>query len=221
MSEALVEKGVEACRKNEFEKGIELFTRALVQNPNQIEALYNRARAYSKVDEMEKSLEDFKQLVDINPINASFIGDYAVSLHLNNKNDLAAIQFEKALSLDQENPYRYSSRAFFKDRIGDLEGAIEDYERAIALDPEDAIALNNKGLVEEKLGYAEKAKKSFDKSNDLVGYKPDVKEELKPTPKVETSASPTTKADVFKTLLTKDGLKDFGKFTVNLFKGKK
>ncbi|MFY0591998.1 tetratricopeptide repeat protein [Roseivirga sp.] len=221
MSLELIQKGVDCCRNNAYEKGIEFFNSALKEYPDHIEALYNRARAYSKVDELEKSLNDFKRLVEIQPLNPSFIGDYAVALHLNNKNDEASIQFEKALQLEPENPYRYSSRAFFKDRIGDHEGALLDYDKAIALDPEDAIAINNRGLVEEKLGYAERAKKSFEKSNDLVGYKPDVEKEIKPEPKIEPPKASATKAEVLKTLLTKDGLKDFGKFTANLFKPKK
>lgn len=219
MSLELIGKGVEACRNNEFEKGIEYFNQALKKDGNQTEVLYHRARALSKIDEMEKSLMDFERLAVIQPTNASFIGDYAVSLHLNNKHEDAKVQFELALNLEPENPYRYSSRAFFKDRIGDHEGAIADYDQAIALDPEDAIALNNRGLVEEKLGYAERAKMSFQKSNDLVGYQPKTAGEIDlKTNKPESSAL-NSKSDVVKSLLTKEGLKDFGKFTANLLKG--
>src|SRR5690606_41157446 len=79
---------------------------------------------------------------------------------------------DRALDMDPDNPYRYASRAFLKDRIGDLHGAIADYERAIEMDPEDGISINNKGLVEEKLGYQDRAKASFQKADELVGYKP-------------------------------------------------
>jgi Tfp pilus assembly protein PilF len=88
-----------------------------------------------------------------------------------NRNEEALSEFERAVNLDPKNPYRFSSRAFFKDRTGDLIGAIADYEIAIELDPEDAISLNNKGIVEEKLGYLAKSKKSFEKADQLVGYK--------------------------------------------------
>lgn len=216
MSLELIGKGVDACRNNAFEKGIEFLNLALKNDPKNVEALYHRARALSKVDEMGKSLHDFETLVTLQPTNPSFIGDYAVSLHLNEKDEFARVQFELALQLEPENPYRYSSMAFFKDRIGDHEGAIADYEKAIALDPEDAIALNNKGLVEEKLGYAERAKKSFQKSNTLVGYEPKTGNEIKPKKAIQ---EPTNRLDVVKSLLTKEGLKDFGKFTSNFLKG--
>ena len=46
-----------------------------------------------------------------------------------------------ALGLEPNNPYRYSSRAYIKDWIGDIKGAIADYEVAVKLDPEDSICL--------------------------------------------------------------------------------
>ncbi len=221
MSQNLIEKGIEACRSGAFEEGITYFNRVLKKDQHNREALYNRGRALSKVGSLEKSLEDFKQLTIIDPTNASYIGDYAVSLHLNNKQDEASLKFNLALSIEPNNPYRYSSRAFFKDRLGDLEGAIKDYEKAIELDPEDAIALNNKGLVEEKMGYQDKAKQSFDKSNELVGYKPEVKENtVKPTAKeAETTSAKPSRMKVIKSVFTKEGFEEFKEFSINLLTG--
>jgi tetratricopeptide (TPR) repeat protein len=95
-----------------------------------------------------------------------------VVLHLLGKNQEALEEFDRAANLEPNNPYRYSSRAYFKDRIRDYEGAIEDYQKAIDLDPEDAISLNNMGLVAEKLGRKEQAQSNFKKADELVGYAP-------------------------------------------------
>ena len=108
----------------------------------------------------------------LEPYNTDFMSDRAVVLHLLKRNEEALIEFDRAVNLDPKNPYRYSSRAFFKERIGDLKGSIEDYEIAIELDPEDAVAYNNKGMVEDKLGYQAKAKKSFEEADKLSGYTP-------------------------------------------------
>jgi tetratricopeptide (TPR) repeat protein len=96
------------------------------------------------------------------------------------RNEEALSELDRATNLDPKNPYRYSSRAFLKDRLGDFLGAIEDYEKAIELDPEDAIAYNNKGLVEEKMGNIARSKKSFEKADDLIGYKPKSSESMPP-----------------------------------------
>lgn len=235
MVEKLIEQGVQSCSNAKFEEGVKFFDKALTESPDNLLALSNRARALSRVGRLQDALADFRRLIELQPVNAQFIGDYAVALHLNDRNDEAHQMFDKALALEPQNPYRYSSRAFFKDRIGDSEGALADYDKCIALDPEDAIALNNRGLVEEKLGYKEKAKKSFDQSNKLVGYEP--KEASQPddqTPgsqKASTkdtggitaadgtsSNQPTTRWEVVKSVFTKDGFKDFVSFSKGLIK---
>jgi Flp pilus assembly protein TadD len=212
--EDLVEIGVNECKAGNFEGAVVHFTKALAKEAKNIPALYNRARAYSKTDQLDKALLDFETLTEISPDNATFIGDYAVALHLCEMDEKAELHFELALKLEPENPYRYSSRAFYKDRMGDYKGAIKDYEKAIALDPEDEIAYNNKGLIEEKLGYKEKAEKSFQKSNKIVGYEP------KSGDRIDTSNKSRiveTKLGVIKSLTTKHGFNDFLRFSKNLF----
>ena len=226
MVEKWIEKGVTHCKNTAFEKGVECFNKALSLDHENIQAVYNRGRALSRLGNLKASLKDFEKLTQLQPTNASFIGDYAVALHLNEKNDEALIQFNLALSLEPQNPYRYASRAFYYDRIGKLEESIQDYEKTIELDPEDAIALNNKGLVEEKLGYKDKAKTSFDQSNQKMGYDPEKSPALKDAQaQNQTLKSTETKKgnkkdlnsrwDVFQTLATKDGLKDFVRFIKN------
>ena len=73
----------------------------------------------------------------------------------------------KAQELEPRNPYRYSSRAYIKDAIGDLEGAIADYKKCIELDPQDAVAHNNLGMLEEKLGRKKKADNHFKKADEI------------------------------------------------------
>jgi tetratricopeptide (TPR) repeat protein len=230
MVEKLISQGVECCEKARFEEGVKYFDQALVQSPDHLLALNNRARALSRVGRLQDALADFEKMVTLQPQNAQFIGDYAVALHLNERNEEASQLFDKALALDPQNPYRYSSRAFFKDRIGDAEGAIADYDRCIALDPEDAIALNNKGLVEEKLGYQDRAKKSFDQSNKLVGYKPEGalgseagntnSSSQIPNPKTVATTQPTTRWEAVKSVFTKEGFKDFLRFSKGLISSK-
>jgi tetratricopeptide (TPR) repeat protein len=220
--EELIKKGVDCCEKAEFEQGVKYFDKALAENSQHTLALHNRARALSRIGKMKLALVDFKALTIQFPQNASFIADYAVALHLDNQNEEAALLFEQALALEPTNPYRYSSRAYFKDRTGDFEGAIQDYEKAIELDPEDAIALNNKGLIEEKLGYKERANSSFDKSNALVGYNPAKKAKEKHSApnfsqvQKPSSKEPNNRWAIIKSVFTKEGFKDFASFTKTL-----
>ena len=93
--------------------------------------------------------------------------DYVKMRRLSRKKD-ALLALNKALKLEPNNPYRYSSRAFIKDAMGDTKGAISDYMKCIELDPEDAIAFNNLGILEEKIGRQSSATKHLNKADELI-----------------------------------------------------
>jgi Flp pilus assembly protein TadD len=118
-----------------------------------------------------EALVFFNKALDLEPSNADFLSDRAVTYFHLNKKDLSMIDLNHAQELDPKNPYRYSSRAFVKDSLGDLEGAIKDYEKTIELDPEDAVAHNNLGLLEEKYGYKQKAERRFKRADELMDGK--------------------------------------------------
>lgn len=93
--------------------------------------MHYRARVQSRLGAMEEALIDFDLLLKADAYNTTYISDKAVVLHLLDRNREAMEAFDRALNLDPNNPYRYSSRAYFRDRIGDLKGAIEDYEKPL------------------------------------------------------------------------------------------
>jgi tetratricopeptide (TPR) repeat protein len=74
-----------------------------------------------------------------------------------------------AAALQPEYSYRYASRGWMKQAIGDTPGAIADYQRAVQLDPEDAVTWNNLGLLEEQMGYQAQAKERYKISDELMG----------------------------------------------------
>ncbi|QCK15026.1 tetratricopeptide repeat protein [Mangrovivirga cuniculi] len=207
--EEVLAKGKQLCSEEKFEEAIFHFNQILEENDKNLDALYNRAKAYSKLNMFEKSISDFDKLVD-QTNSPSMISERALAYFLNKNQEAAIKDLNLAAELDPENPYRYSSRAFIKDRLGDLEGAIQDYTKAIELDPEDAIAYNNRGLVEEKLGRKEAAQISFKRADSIADGKPEeqnsnsenVSPEI-PEPKTEikTSQSKNSKKLSFTQLL--------------------
>ncbi len=74
----------------------------------------------------------------------------------------------RAQEIEPQNAYRYASRAYIRDAMGDLEGAIADYQIAIKIDPEDAVAHNNLGMLEEKRGHHQQAKVLYDFADKLA-----------------------------------------------------
>lgn len=127
------------------------------------------------------------------------------------KFDLALFDFNKLIELESDNPFFYACRAFIKAGMKDGNGAILDYQMTLKLDPDDAIAHNNLGLLQEQFNYKSEAEKSFERSNEILGYNPNrydaarnlnVEEKSKPVPTAETRKtivkSVFTKKSVFK-----------------------
>ncbi|NMM50466.1 tetratricopeptide repeat protein [Marinigracilibium pacificum] len=186
-------KGIQLCKEEKYEEAIGLFNNLLIETPENTNVLYNRAKAYSRTGKFKQAVSDFDKIVELTN-SPSMISERALAHFLNQNTEAAMKDLDLAAELDPENPYRYSSRAFIKDRLGDLEGAIKDYNKAIELDPDDAISYNNKGLVEEKLGRKEAAKKSFTKADHLADGKPSAIDA--PTKQVSQPKTPENKPTI-------------------------
>ncbi|RLD22171.1 MAG: hypothetical protein DRI54_08580, partial [Bacteroidetes bacterium] len=79
--------------------------------------------------------------------------------------------YDHALELEPENPFRYSSRAYILSNMNRIQEAIKDYEKAIELDPTDSVAYNNLGLLQESVGFNELANQNFDNADKIEGIK--------------------------------------------------
>jgi len=171
-----LEKGKALFEKQEFDAAIIELNTFLVQQPNNADALYIRAICYRKIEAYDKSVVDLSKILKRLPEEATLLCDRGIS-HFKNKNIEAALKdMDKAVELDPNNPFRYSSRAYIKAKT-DIDGAMADYEKAIELDPKDEISHNNLGLLQENAGRMKAAKKSFKKSNKIIGYDPDKRQE--------------------------------------------
>lgn len=138
-----------------------------------------KAYCLQKLNDYEQAMECWNILIQREPQHAQFYNERGVC-KFNLRFKHAITDFDKAIELENDNPYFYASRAYVKDKLGDTEGAVQDYTKAHDLDPEDAITLNNLGLAEQKLGHTQKARAFFQKSNDLLGL--DLDEGVDETP---------------------------------------
>jgi len=171
-----LEKGKELFKKKAFDAAITELNTFLIQQPNNADALYCRAICYRKIEKYDNSVADLTTILTRLPEEATLLCDRGIS-HFKNKNiDAALKDMDKAVELEPNNPFRYSSRAYIKGKV-DIDGAMADYEKAIEIDPKDEISYNNLGLLQENAGRMKAAKKNFKKSNKIIGYDPDKRNE--------------------------------------------
>jgi len=182
-----LEKGKALFEKQDYQKAITELTNFLLEEKNNADALYTRAICFRKVEDFEKSIADLSTILIRLPDEATLFCERGIS-HFHNKNITAAMEdMNKAVELDSDNPFRYSSRAYIRANV-DVEGAMEDYQKAIKLDPEDAISYNNLGLLEENLGKMSSAKNRFRAADKIIGYHPE-KRDIKDGKKIDPNDS--------------------------------
>lgn len=158
--------------------------------------------------------------------NAELYSERAVAYFHNSQLKESLEDMDRAQELEPEKAYRYASRAYIKDAIGDTEGAVRDYEKAIELDPEDAIAHNNLGLLIEKLGHTKKAKVFFDFADAIDKQERDSKSTSPSQPRniqsdLNKKRSKTSlSGEMAKVFTDKKQFKEFLKFVSGSFKTK-
>lgn len=203
---------------------------------------HKKANKLYQEKSFEKAFELYAIAVKDDPKNPDIWSEKGICLfHLGQKKK-ALEHLNKAVELQPDYSYRYSSRAYIKDANGDIHSAIEDYKFAIKLDPEDAIAHNNLGLLEEKLGYVEASRKRFERADKLIKLENKLMDKIdelegKPDPKNQKDEAPrkseasqtntrevkssgkSSKSQVIKDVfIKKSTLKEFLRFIGNGFK---
>jgi tetratricopeptide (TPR) repeat protein len=98
-------------------------------------------------------------MLGITPAATDFYRVFDSALELMRKNEIdgAITEWEKAISLNQDEAKAYFNLALCLDRKGRLEDAVAQYRRAAALDPENAAACTNLAVDLARTGKADEA----------------------------------------------------------------
>ena len=109
--------------------------------------LYSKALDLSKQGQYSKAIKEFDKFISHNPHNADVFSDRGVAKYHVKDFEGSLKDFNTALELEPENPYRYASRAYIRDCSGDTEGAIATERRR-------AKVSEDKGQEADRLGEA-------------------------------------------------------------------
>lgn len=135
---------------------------AKMHNPD-----WNTANELVKERKWDEALKAFDRAFTALSEHPDLIHDRAVCLFQVGRKNEALSELNRAVELQPDYSYRYASRAYIRNAMKDIMGAIDDYKKAIELDPEDAISLNNLGMLEEQLGYRKEADERYRAADEL------------------------------------------------------
>jgi tetratricopeptide (TPR) repeat protein len=174
------QQGCEAMNKNDYEKAIKLFTKAIKIAPKFDKAYYNRGLSYKKMEKYEKALADYNKAIELN-------SNYTLALEgrgwvLQHKKMIkeALTDYNKAIELGTDDAVTYYNRGviILEGRTSDL--GIADFLKATELDPKFFKAFYNIACAyslnkdeEKALVYLEKAVDAGLKELDFVMKDPD------------------------------------------------
>lgn len=125
-------------RKGDFDRSIQLFTRAIARNPRDTYAFDWRGLAWLNKKDYSKSFTDFAEAIRIDPISAVTYGDRAFAYETRHDNENAIADLNRAIALDPDQANWYEMRARIESATQDWVHAAEDYHHAISLDPSNA-----------------------------------------------------------------------------------
>ncbi len=91
------------CGKEDYKCQIAAYTKQIAANPDNIEAYYNRGRAFNLNGNFDQAIVDFNKYIALNPSNKEYLADgynlRAVCYKNKNLLDQAIADYSKAIDL--------------------------------------------------------------------------------------------------------------------------
>ncbi len=165
--------------KEEFDKAIVDYSKAIFLNPKNAKAYFSRG--YNKYLQLDYrgAINDFSSVIELMPedTDAYYYRGFVRS-EIDNY-DEALKDFDKVIELDNKYSEVYNSRGILKSKIEDHNGAIDDFSNAIKIKSDDINALYNRGYERFKIKDYAGSISDYSKVIELDPDFKDAKNELK------------------------------------------
>jgi tetratricopeptide (TPR) repeat protein len=130
-----------SAKKNKL--AVQYYANALRLNPKSIEALYDRGMFYQENGEMNKAIEDYTSITQIDPnykdahYNLGYIHLVYLKVY-----DQAIKHFSDAIRCDPYFVQAYYNRGLCYENLGDVAAASKDFNKAISIMPTYKLAID-------------------------------------------------------------------------------
>ena len=150
----------------DYDTAIKQFDLILQKDPENYDALYNKAICLYAKDEKGECDKLLTQLIKKEKRPLTFLSQGLISLK-EQKYDNGIKKFEDALSRDKDNIYAHHGRGQCLYEEGKVEDALNSYNDALNINPEYANALNSKANALDKLDRKDEALETYEKLNQI------------------------------------------------------
>ncbi len=150
-----INRGLTKVRQGDKVAAIADYQKALEVSPDNALALYN-------LKIIEGKTTSYRDLISFEDKFPPFYIKQGNENLAENNFKVAIVNYDTAIILGSENYSVFFNRAFAKEKIGDLQGAIKDYSKTISLKDDFLKAYSSRGNVFFKLKKYEKALADYD-----------------------------------------------------------
>lgn len=153
--------------QGEYPKALESYNKYLKVYPRNTKTLYNRARTYEKLSNIEMAKKDLNKVLELDPnhlLGRITLGD----LEFKEANyERAFYEFDLAVASHKQTSLPYAYRAKANQKLGKVRKALADYGISIRLDAGNGMAYLYRGTLYISQKKKSSACKDFTKANKL------------------------------------------------------
>ena len=164
-AEAYSTRGWALRERNQPERALSDFNRALELAPNTAATYSQRGLTHLRLKDFDKAIADYNKAIELAPRSAAFINDRGVA-YMDLKDYKRAIaDFDRAIEIDPNYALPFNNRARAHS-LGaqDHQRAIADLDRAIQINPRYGLAYENRAFSQLDLKDLDKAIADFTKA---------------------------------------------------------
>ena len=156
--------GIALYQSQQFLDSLELLDKAILINPEFMDAHYNRGVVLRDMKRFEEALESFDKAILINPKFMDAHSNRGVVLRDMKRYDEALESYDRAILINPELASSYYNRGNTLRDMKRFEEALESFDKAILINPEFMDAHSNRGVVLGDMKRYDEALESFDKA---------------------------------------------------------
>lgn len=135
----------------QYEQAVEAYSSVLVNNSKNVNAFYNRGRAYEELGNLDGAEKDFKSAYDLDPRNVQVLMSLS-NIYQKKKDNEMALQYANYAT---EIPGAPAMAFFLKGRayhlLGNTESALSEYSTAIKIDEDFGQAYYYRGMLNQAI----------------------------------------------------------------------
>ena len=162
-----------AAQTKNFEKAVDLWSKAIKSNPNDAATYSNQGLALHELNRFESAIASYDQAVKLKPDFAQAYYNRGNALKELKQFKSAIASYDQALKIKPDFVKVYYNRGNALKELKQFDEAIINYNKAISLKPDNAEAYNNLGFLLDELKQFDQAMVHYHKA---ISIKPDFAE---------------------------------------------